>query len=108
MKIVSSYKVAILPSNKISFKGTVAIYRKAIAFLIDVYNQEWSKLSAIEKKYDRFVYAENLVHSTKNNNAKYDFDKLFYKFPSYLRRAAINAAIGAISSYITNYQNWEA
>lgn len=108
MKIVSSYKVAILPSNKISFKDTVAIYRKAIAFLIDVYNREWSNLSAIEKKYDRFVYAENLVHSTKNNKAKYAFDKLFYKLPCYLRRAAINAAIGAISSYVTNYQNWES
>ena len=90
MKIISSYKVQILPSNKLSFKGTIQIYRKAIAYLIDVYSKEWDAISAIAKKYDRFVFSENLVHTTKGSKAKYDFDTVFYKMPSYLRRAAIN------------------
>jgi len=31
----------------------------------------------------------------------------FYKFPSYFRRAAIADAIGIVSSYRSNYKNWE-
>lgn len=107
MKIISSYKVQILPSNKLSFKGTIQIYRKAIAYLIDVYSKEWNAISAIAKKYDRFVFSENLVHTTKGSKAKYDFDTVFYKMPSYLRRAAINAALGAVSSYRSTLSLWE-
>lgn len=107
MKIISSYKVQILPSNKLSFKGTIQIYRKAIAYLIDVYSKEWDAISAIAKKYDRFVFSENLVHTTKGSKAKYDFDTVFYKMPSYLRRAAINAALGAVGSYRSNLSLWE-
>ena len=107
MKIISSYKVQILPSNKLSFKGTIQIYRKAIAYLIDVYSKEWDVISAIAKKYDRFVFSENLVHTTKGSKAKYDFDTVFYKMPSYLRRAAINAALGAVSSYRRTLYLWE-
>ena len=36
------------------------------------------------------------------------FDSLFYKFPSYLRRGAINEAIGKVSSYRSSLYNWEA
>ena len=50
---------------------------------------------------------ERLVHSTKNNIAKYDFDVRFYKFPSYFRRSAIQSALGAVSSYRSNLTNWE-
>ena len=35
------------------------------------------------------------------------FDKKFYKFPCYLRRGAINEAIGKVSSYKSNLKNWE-
>lgn len=37
----------------------------------------------------------------------YDFDQTFYKFPSYLRRSAMTEAIGKVSSYKNNLQNWE-
>ena len=37
----------------------------------------------------------------------YDFDKLFYKFPSYFRRSAIQDALGSVSSYKSNLANWE-
>ena len=36
-----------------------------------------------------------------------EFDRKFYKFPSYLRRSAINEAIGKVSSYKSNLANWE-
>ena len=51
-------------------------------------------------------YAERMIHSTKNRVAVYDFDQKFYKFPSYLRRAAITEAIGKVSSYKSNLENW--
>ena len=52
---------------------------------------------------------EQLCHKTaKNPNPKYEgFDKKFYKFPSYLRRGAINEAVGKVSSYQSNLANWE-
>ena len=53
------------------------------------------------------VYAERLIHSTSKNEALYTFDVEFPKFPSYLRRAVINSAIGIVSSYRSNLKNWE-
>ena len=107
MKVVSSYAVEIKHFNWI-FQETVRIYRKALSFLIDVYDKEWEYLSAITKQKERFNTAERLIHTTKNNKAKYDFDTQFYKMPSYLRRDVINAALGAVSSYHSNLKNWEA
>lgn len=107
VNLVSSYKVQILPSNKLSFKDTVQIYRNAISYLVAVYSKEWDAISAIGKKYDRFAFSEDLVHTTKTKKAKYDFDTAFYKMPSYLRRAAIHAALGAVSSYRSNLALWE-
>ena len=107
MNVTSSYAVEIKHFNQI-FEDTVRIYRKALSFLIDVYDKEWDYLSAIAKQKERFNTAEHLVHSTKRNVAKYDFDTQFYKMPSYLRRDVINAALGAVSSYQSNLKNWKA
>ena len=38
---------------------------------------------------------------------KYDFDRDFHKFPSYLRRSAIAHAVGAVSSYRSRLKAWE-
>ena len=53
------------------------------------------------------TYTEKLIHSTGENEARYDFDEEFPKFPSYLRRAVLNRAIGIVSSYRSNLANWE-
>ena len=82
------------------------IYRDAVAFCIEVFDKEWPAFSVIEKAKERFNCAEHLVHTTKGNAAKYNFDKKFYKFPSYLRRAAIQQALGCVSSYKSNLENW--
>ena len=107
MKVISSYAVEIKNFNRI-FQNTVRIYRKALSFLIDIYDKEWEYLSSITKQKERFNTAEHLIHSTKHNNAKYDFDAQFYKLPSYLRRDIVNTALGAVSSYQSNLKNWEA
>jgi transposase len=108
MKTISSYGVQVKRCDA-DFKETLAVYRKAIAFLIDCVEKEWSSVVAIKGKHaanQRQGYIERLVHGTKNRVAKYTFDQKFPKFPSYLRRAAITEAIGAVSSYHSNHANW--
>jgi putative transposase len=105
MKIVSSYGIEIKKQHM--FDATIKIYREAVSFLINCLNNEWPYIQAIDKAKTRFNFAEKLIHTTKYNTAKYDFDAKFYKFPSYLRRAAIQAALGSVSSYYSNHKNWE-
>lgn len=107
MKIYTTYSVKIKHYNHI-FKDTVMVYRNAVDYLIDVCNVNWDKLSEIDGSLNRQRYIETMVHATKDNlNPLYDFDKKFYKMPSYLRRGAINEAIGKVSSYKSNLANWE-
>lgn len=107
MKIVSSYKARIYNAGRKFFQPTVDIYRSALSFLIDVYNREWTAIRAVERAKERFNFAEKLIHSTDKNVAKYDFDNRFPKMPSYLRRAAVQSALGAVSSYRSNHARWE-
>ena len=106
MRIYTTYRVKIKHYNHI-FKDTVKIYRNAVDYLINVCLENWNSISEF-KGQNRLTYIETLIHSTKGNPAPpYDFDAKFYKMPSYLRRGAINEAIGKISSYMGNLSNWE-
>lgn len=105
MKLISSYAVQCKPFD-FNIMNTVNIYRDAVAFCIEAFDKEWTSLSVIERANERFNSAERLVHTTKGNKAKYDFDARFYKFPCYLRRAAIQDALGCVSSYKSNLENW--
>lgn len=107
MQIYTTYKVKIKHYNHI-FKDTVAVYRNAVDYLIDVCDANWDELSKIDGSLNKQRYIETLVHATKDNPVPmYDFDKKFYKMPSYLRRGAISEAIGKVSSYRSNLANWE-
>ena len=107
MQIYTTYKVKIKHYNHI-FKDTVAVYRNAVAYLIEVCNANWNELSEINGTLNKQRYVESLIHATKDNpDPKYDFDTRFYKMPSYLRRGAINEAIGKISSYRSSLANWK-
>ena len=105
MKITSSYGVEIKQMNKI-FIPTVAIYNDAISFCVDVFENEWSDIELLDN-IQRKQYTENLIHNTKNNKAKYDFDNKFYKMPAYMRRSVINTTLGYLSSYHSNLENWK-
>lgn len=54
------------------------------------------------------VAVERLIHPTaKNPKPRHTyFARRFYKFPSYLRRAAIEFTKGQVSSYLTRYDSW--
>lgn len=110
MKICSSYKIKINSSNTRSniFKPTIDIYRKAVKFYIKIINDEWDTLAEYTNSLNAIIRpVELLSHQTKNNpKPKYNFDTSFYKFPCYLRRAAIMEAAGIVSSYHSNYNNW--
>ena len=106
-KLISSYAVQ-LKNLDFNIMDTVYIYREAVAFCIDVFNKEWDDISKLKSANERVNFSEKLIHTTKRNTAKYDFDTKFYKFPSYLRRGAISAALGCVSSYQSNLANWKA
>ena len=107
MDIFSTYSVKIKHYNHI-FKDTVKVYREAVDFLITVCLENWEELSSIDDSLKRKRFIEILCHNTKSNKAIYDFDDKFYKFPSDLRRGAISDAIGKVSSYKSNLDNWKA
>ena len=100
MRTVSSYGVEIRKQN-IPVRQTLEIYRQAVGYLTGIYAQIWEELREIPELKKRFNIAEHLVHTTKNNPARFDFDLCFPKMPSYLRRAAIQHALGSVSSYET-------
>lgn len=108
MEIHSCYSVKIKQQNNV-FKDSVALYRGAVDFFIDVCLNHWDEISTIADSKQRQRYVETLTVRTKRNkDAEYDFCGTFYKFPCYLRRGAISEAIGKVSSYKSNLKNWEA
>ena len=107
MQIVSSYGVEIRKQN-IPVRQTLEIYRQAVSYLTEIHEQVWTELKMISEAKKRFNAAEHLVHTTKKNQARFGFDIRFPKMPSYLRRAAIQHALGSVSSYETRLEQWEA
>lgn len=107
MEIYSSYACKIKGQQNI-LKETVRIYRAAVDFFLDVCLKHWDDILLLKTALDKRAYIEAVTHATKENKIIwYDFDQAFYKFPSYLRRSAMTEAIGKVSSYKSNLQNWE-
>jgi hypothetical protein len=84
MKVSKTLRCKILDESRI-FDATLDIYNRALSFLIDVIDHEIKDADAYDNK-TIIKAVETLVHATKNNPepAYGDFDKNFYKFPSYL------------------------
>ena len=106
MKITSSYGVELRKQN-IPIRQTLDVYRSAVSYLTEIYAQVWEELERIAETKKRFNEAEHLIHTTKKNQARFSFDLHFPKMPSYLRRAAIQHALGTVSSYKTRLSFWE-
>ncbi len=85
------------------------MYRHACRYLVGIIYTHWSELGCLTA--DQLTPAvERLMHQTaKRPQVKYpQFNKTFYKFPSYYRRAAIAFAAGQLSSYVTRYSEWQS
>ena len=106
MQIISSYSIKLNGDLK-ALENSILIYRGALSFVIPIVDAHWDEIIDCEFSKQRMGNVEKLIHSTKNNQAIYNFDEVFHKFPIYLRRAVINSAIGIVSSYRSNLENWE-
>ena len=80
MQVVSSYGAEIKNKN-IPIRHTLALYREAVRCLTEIYETVWTELSMIDQIKRRFNEAEHLVHETKKNHARFDFDARFPKMP---------------------------
>ena len=107
MQVTSSYGAEIKKQN-LPVRHTLRIYRSAVEYLIRVYEECWDELLQIDNAKKRFNAAEHLVHETKKNQAVYEFDLHFPKMPSYLRRSAIQHALGSVASYETRLSLWKS
>ena len=107
MKVTQSYGVKFKGGYK-AIKRTIVIFNDAINYLITPIQENYDDIAELESSLRKMNYIEKLVHNTRNNKAIYDFDDKFYKFPSYLRRSAITKAIGIVSGYMSQIENWKA
>ena len=107
MKITQSYGVKFKGGYK-AIKRTIVIFNEAVNYLITPIQENYDDIAKLESSLRKMNYVEKLVHNTRNNKAIYDFNDKFYKFPSYLRRSAITKAIGIVSSYMSQIENWKA
>ena len=104
--ITSSYKMKLTGDLK-ALETSISIYRDALRVLIPIINDNWDLLSEYEFANQKYNCIEKWIHNTKSNQALYDFDEQFPKFPTYLRRSATATALGIASSYRSNSANWE-
>ena len=109
--ITLSFAARILNPSKAMekcFQDTVNEYQRVIGWLVPVAAEHWDELRAVEKAKERQGAFEHLVHITKDNpKPPYaEFDEEFPNLPSYLRRAALTAAMGDVSSWRSNHENW--
>ena len=102
----TSYGIRILEYHHI-FDDTLKVYSAAVRYLVSVVLNEWETLKDLDS-FESIRVMELLIHKTKENPLpRYSFDKRFYKMPSYIRRAAIEDAVGKVRSYKSNLENWE-
>ena len=108
MRTYSCYKVQIHGFNKV-FQDTAKVYREAVDWYISLSLKEWDALILMNGSKQQLTYLETISIPTKKHpSVPSNFSKAFYKFPSYLRRAAINEAIGKVSSYMSNLAAWNS
>ena len=103
---MSNYAIKINGDLK-ALDDSIVIYRETLRFVIPIVDAHWNEMKEFNSNKFRMSYIENLIHNTQGNEAIYSFDKNFPKFPTYLRRATLNKAIGIVSSYRSNLENWE-
>lgn len=109
MRIYTSYGIRLKDAGK-QFDATVKLYRLAVQFFLSVCDKHWEALSELTGKKVNNAMEKLTVRTRKNPAPQHPFEderKEFYKFPSYLRRAAIAEAIGMCSSYRSRLKAWE-
>lgn len=106
MRLTSSYNMKLTGDLK-ALETSIGIYRQALSYLIPIIDNGWDTVSSCNTSKHKINMIEKWIHSTKVNQARFDFDEQFPKLPSYLRRSAISKALGIVSSYRSNLENWK-
>ena len=108
MRQFSTYGAKLTAESTKPIQAMVRIYRETVTYLIRVCMEQWEEITQKQTLQGRQSYVERLIHHTKNRVvvSYEDFDALFYKLPSYLRRAAISEALGQVDSYKSNLNKW--
>ena len=101
-----THTLCVSPVQRADAERTVAFYRRIVRLLATLALTQWPALGKLSAK-ERLTALEALFHVTHANpSPRYArLDRVLGKMPSYLRRAAIHAACGAVSSYLSNYSN---
>lgn len=108
MKIVQSYSIKIKGCDD-AIKRTTVIYNQAIQYIVPVVQTYWDDIKDVPgPANNKMKYVERLIHAAHDRKPVCNFDQKFYKFPCYLRRAAIMEAIGIWSSYMSQVDSWIA
>ena len=106
MHLTSSYGMKLKGDFK-ALETSIELYRKSLQMLIPIIDNGWDLISECRYINQKYNLIEKWIHNTKTNHALFDFDAQFPKFPTYLRRSAIAKALGIVSSYRSNLENWE-
>ena len=102
------------PVDGALMKSTSDLCLEALRCCADIFLKEWGYLSSLPVsqkagRLSRKRAADLLVHSTRDNEARYPgFDGRFPYMPAYTRRAVVADALGMVSSYMSNRARWEA
>jgi IS605 OrfB family transposase len=97
------------PEQRLLLTQTVKVYRRLCRYLVGIVFTHWAELGGLTNQ-QIIPTVERLIHHTLvNPNVKYSsVDRVFHKFPSYYRRAAIAFAVGQVSSFVTRYRDWQS
>lgn len=106
MRLTSSYGMK-LTGDLSALENSIRIYRQVLSVLIPIINDDWELVNSCHYTNQKYNLVEKWIHSTKTNQARFDFDEQFPKLPTYLRRSAIAKALGIVSSYRSHLKNWE-
>ena len=106
MHLTSSYGMKLKGDFK-ALETSIELYRKSLQMLIPIIDNGWDLISECRYINQKYNLIEKWIHNTRTNHARFDFDEQFPKFPTYLRRSAIAKALGIVSSYRSNLENWE-
>ncbi len=92
--------------------ATTAIYRDYVWHLCGIILTHWPRIGRLEAEKQPLA-VERLFHRTSDNPEPryarfFESTPEFKTFPSYLRRAAIRAAVGQVSSFLTRYDQWQS
>ncbi|WP_417583209.1 hypothetical protein [Nitrincola sp.] len=110
MKITRTEKWTLRPvaDDRQALRDTITLYQRYVRALSSVCMAHWPNIGVLTGN-DVIMMVEGLIHPTTNRpSVRYAyFQRVFYKFPSYLRRSAIMDAVGQVRSFLSRYDQWQ-